>query len=65
MSTLSLNERAWLLADDCARAADELRLRVTILACGARIIDAGIEAPGGVGAGLSMARIGMAGLGHV
>jgi methenyltetrahydromethanopterin cyclohydrolase len=65
MSALSLNERAWLLADDCAGAADLLRVAVTILPGGARIIDAGIDAPGGLGAGLAMARIGMAGLGQV
>lgn len=65
LTDLSLNERAWALADECASASAEMRVRVHTLSCGARVIDAGIEATGGLAAGLAMARIGMGGLGHV
>ena len=62
---LSLNKRAWTLADECAAASQEMRVLVHTLPCGARVIDAGIEATGGLAAGLAMARICMGGLGHV
>ena len=60
-----MNERAWTLADDCVTRAAELRVRVDILANGARIIDAGVNVPGGFAAGLALARLCMGGLGHV
>jgi hypothetical protein len=41
MTNLRMNERAWALADECARRADEWRVRVTTLESGARVIDAG------------------------
>src|SRR5262249_43552828 len=55
----------WKLADDCVARADELRLAVHTLANGARVIDAGIDVPGGLGAGLALAQLCMGGLGHV
>jgi methenyltetrahydromethanopterin cyclohydrolase len=65
MTTLEMNSRAWQLADVAAARAGELRLVVSTLENGARVIDAGIGAPGGYGAGLLLAELCMGGLGHV
>jgi methenyltetrahydromethanopterin cyclohydrolase len=65
MIELKMNERAWALADGCIDNAAELRIAEWTLASGARVIDAGVEVPGGFAAGLAMARICMGGLGHV
>lgn len=62
---LGLNERAWAIADGMAAEAEALRVGVGRLANGARVIDAGIEAPGGLAAGLRLAHICTGGLGHV
>jgi methenyltetrahydromethanopterin cyclohydrolase len=62
---LGLNERAWQIADRMAADAPALRVSVSTLAGGARVLDAGIEAPGGYGAGLALAELCMAGLGHI
>ena len=64
MRSLEMNERAWARADACVAAADELRIAVHTLDCGARVIDAGVEVPGGLGAGLALAELCMGGLGH-
>jgi methenyltetrahydromethanopterin cyclohydrolase len=45
--------------------ATDLRVGVHTLACGARILDAGIAVPGGLAAGRMLAKICMGGLGHV
>jgi methenyltetrahydromethanopterin cyclohydrolase len=65
MSVMNLNERASKIADDLAARADELRLSVQTLASGARVIDAGIDARGGYGAGIGLAELCMGGLGHI
>jgi methenyltetrahydromethanopterin cyclohydrolase len=65
MIELKMNERAWALADTCIEKAAELRIAEWILPSGARVIDAGVEVPGGLAAGLAMARLCMGGLGHV
>jgi len=62
---LGMNERAWALADLCASRAVELGLAVHTLASGARVIDAGVNVPGGLDAGLALAELCMGGLGHV
>ncbi|HEY0776755.1 MAG TPA: methenyltetrahydromethanopterin cyclohydrolase [Gemmatirosa sp.] len=62
---LALNARAWALADDMVARADELRVAVHATGAGARVIDAGVEAVGGLGAGLRLAELCMGGLGHV
>jgi methenyltetrahydromethanopterin cyclohydrolase len=62
---LGLNERAWRMADDMAASADVLRVVARTLPGGARAIDAGIDTPGGYGAGLALAGICMGGLGHI
>ena len=62
---LGLNARAWVLADRLAAPHAMQRVAVRMLANGARVIDAGIAVPGGLGAGLALAEICMGGLGHV
>lgn len=62
---LGLNARAWAIADRMEARAAVRRIAVRTLAGGARVIDAGIEVPGGLGAGLSLAEVCMGGLGHV
>jgi len=62
---LGMNERAWALADRCAARAAEMRLGVQTLAGGARVVDAGVDVPGGFAAGLALAELCMGGLGHV
>ena len=65
MTNLSMNERAWALADTCAERVEEFRLAVHTLGNGTRVIDAGIGVPGGFAAGRLLAQICMGGLGHV
>ena len=65
MLTLQMNERAWALADRLAAAASEFRVEIHVLPCGARVIDAGVDAAGGLGAGRLLAELCMGGLGHV
>lgn len=60
-----LNARAWELADAMAARAAQLGVGVTTLPTGSRVIDVGVAVPGGVEAGLWLARICMGGLGHV
>src|SRR3954464_12844727 len=63
--TVSLNDRARALADDLAGDADALRVAVTTLAGGSRVIDCGSVVPGGLEAGRRFAEITMGGLGSV
>ncbi len=65
VNDLGMNERAWRLADAAAERPSELRLAVRHLGNGARVVDAGVEARGGFGAGLMLARLCMGGLGQV
>jgi methenyltetrahydromethanopterin cyclohydrolase len=60
-----LNARAWALADQMAAPDGLQRVAMRMLANGARVIDAGITVPGGLGAGIGLAEICMGGLGHV
>ena len=57
----TLNERAQRLADYVASQAAALRIAVDTSSTGARLIDCGIKTPGGIQAGLALARICMAG----
>jgi methenyltetrahydromethanopterin cyclohydrolase len=65
MADLGMNERAWALADAALARAAELRISSQTLSGGARVIDAGIDAPGGFDAGLLLAHLCMGGLGRV
>jgi methenyltetrahydromethanopterin cyclohydrolase len=61
----TLNERAWRIADDMATRAAELRVTVATTGNGARVIDCGVKAAGGLHAGLGLARVCLSGLGDV
>lgn len=65
MAALSLNDRASALADDLAAEARALRVTVTAGPGGERLIDCGLDAPGGTEAGLRLARIATGGLASV
>lgn len=65
VTSLRMNEAASDLADSMADQADLLRVRTFRLPSGARVIDAGVEAQGGIEAGLAIAEICMGGLGNV
>ena len=62
--SFDLNVRAGVIADRVAFYAAEFGVIVHDLPSGARVIDAGVTAPGGLGAGQAMAHICMGGLGH-
>lgn len=61
----NLNALAAEIADGMEEHAPQLRVRVQYLPCGARVIDAGVDVPGGYDAGLALAEICMGGLGTV
>src|ERR1043166_6800905 len=63
--TPTLNERAMRLADYVASSAAALRIAVQTTPAGARVIDCGIKTPGGLQAGLALARICLAGQAEV
>ncbi|MBA3893909.1 MAG: methenyltetrahydromethanopterin cyclohydrolase [Gemmatimonadales bacterium] len=65
LTGLRMNERAAELADAMVDEAAMLRVRSRILGSGARVIDAGVEAEGGYGAGLAIAEICMGGLSDI
>lgn len=65
MGPLSMNERAARLADAMAADPAGYGVEVQRLGNGARVIDAGIEAPGGFLAGKAMGEICMGGLGTI
>jgi methenyltetrahydromethanopterin cyclohydrolase len=60
-----LNERAQRLADHLAANAGQHRIRVQTTSNGARVLNCGIDAPGGLQAGLALARICLANLADV
>lgn len=61
---MTLNERAHALADRLAATADTLRIAMHNIA-GARVLDCGVQAAGGLQAGLGLARACLADLGDV
>ncbi len=65
MTSLRMNEAASEIADTMADQADILRINSFRLPSGARIIDAGVNTPGGIEAGIALAEICMGGLGNV
>jgi methenyltetrahydromethanopterin cyclohydrolase len=65
MTSLRMNEAASEIADTMADQADILRVNSFRLPSGARVIDAGVETPGGIEAGIALAEICMGGLGNV
>ena len=65
VTPLRMNEAASEIADSMADQPDLLRVRTFRLPGGARVIDAGVEAEGGIEAGIALAEICMGGLGNV
>lgn len=65
MSSLNMNARALDLADAMAEDRHGLRVAITVLPNGARVIDAGSAVDGGLNAGLLLSEICMGGLGDV
>ena len=59
-----LNARAAAIADQLAADPETYGVNVHTVAGGARVIDAGVEAPGGFAAGLAIVHACMGGLGH-
>jgi methenyltetrahydromethanopterin cyclohydrolase len=62
---LHLNARASAIVDEMLATLVDLRAALTTLGCGARVLDLGIDVPGGLAAGLALSRLCMGGLGHV
>ena len=62
---LSINTEALAIAEQMIARAEQLDIQVSHLSCGARIIDAGINAPGSWQAGKFIAEISLGGLGSV
>jgi methenyltetrahydromethanopterin cyclohydrolase len=62
--TMHLNERAARVADRLVADAEALGVAVSRVA-GARVVDAGVEVPASLGAGLMLARVCLADLGSV
>jgi methenyltetrahydromethanopterin cyclohydrolase len=61
----TLNERAWQLCNAMVLDADALSIKVATLACGTRLIDCGVDAPGNVEAGRRLAEVCLSGLGVI
>jgi methenyltetrahydromethanopterin cyclohydrolase len=58
------NDYAWMELEKAFSKADHLGISVEKLKSGAVLVDTGVNTAGGLEAGLAMAKIGMAGMGH-
>jgi methenyltetrahydromethanopterin cyclohydrolase len=65
VTSLRMNEAASEIADTMADQPELLRVKSYRLPSGARVIDAGVEVPGGIEAGIALAEICMGGLGNI
>jgi len=65
VKSLRMNEAAGEIADTMADQPELLRVNSYRLAGGARVIDAGVDTPGGIEAGIALSEICMGGLGNV
>ncbi len=63
--TLSINDQAAALAEQLAAGAEALGVTVQVLPNGTRLIDCGIDVPGGLEAGRLFAEVCMGGLGRL
>ncbi len=61
----TLNRLAVAIAEETTSLAGMLRLRAIDVSGGGRVVDCGVEVEGGIGAGIALARICMAGLSTV
>ena len=64
-AALGLNDRAGEIVESIEEHADLLRVNVSTLPGGARVVDAGVDVPGGFDAGLAVSEICMGGLGNI
>ena len=62
---MNLNDRAWHHCERMLEAADELRLDVHRLPNGARVVDCGVKAAGGLRGGVELAEVCLADLAEV
>ncbi len=63
---MTINEQANQIVDDLASQASTAALRIAVHSiAGARVLDCGVAVPGGLQAGLALARVCLAGLGQV
>lgn len=62
---MNLNDRASKRVESLIDSAEELRVRISTIPGGGRVVDCGVEVPGGLLAGLELARICMADLAEV
>jgi methenyltetrahydromethanopterin cyclohydrolase len=65
MAALGINDRAGEIVESIEERADLLRVNVSTLPGGARVVDAGVEVAGGFDAGLAVSEICMGGLGNI
>ena len=65
LQSVNLNQRALVLCREFLNRAAELRVRLLKVGDRARVIDCGIDAPGGLEAGRLLAEVCLAGLGRV
>ena len=65
LAAVNLNHRAAAVVDEVASNCDALRIAVAHTASGVRLVDCGVQAPGGLSAGVALARICLADLGDV
>jgi methenyltetrahydromethanopterin cyclohydrolase len=63
-TTLTINERAWRICDALLAGASALRISGDSVG-GARVLDCGVKAAGGLLAGVNLARVCLGGLGEV
>jgi methenyltetrahydromethanopterin cyclohydrolase len=59
----SLNERAWQRLERVIEEQASLSVSVRVMECGTWLVDAGVNATGGLEAGLAIAEVGMANMG--
>ena len=64
-AALGINDRAGEIVESIEEHADLLRVNVSTLPGGARVVDAGVDVPGGFDAGLAVSEICMGGLGNI
>jgi methenyltetrahydromethanopterin cyclohydrolase len=62
---LPLNHRAWTIVEEMIASADELRVRLHACPGGGRVLDCGVEEPGGLEAGRRLAEVCMAGMASI
>lgn len=62
---ISVNQCAAQIVEQMVAQAEQLGIAVSFLSCGARVVDLGVKAPGGMLAGLYAAKASLGGVGEV